>query len=183
MTKASLTAMQAMVSTPVAFILSALTTYPGMWVMEQPGVKAPGTANRRTFLPAKISSVLMSLGPSAPMVFNVPAALTGWQAALAGVAGGLAWLFLDNRGQTGPYDRRRLATAIVIYAIVLLLLTFFAPLGFTLADRPVGAILVLVGLGWSTVAAVAGCFADAPWRALRRYKLEEVILRGLKGFG
>src|SRR5690554_7096903 len=43
MTKASLTAVQTMASTPVAFILSEFTTKPGRWVAVQPGVKAPGT--------------------------------------------------------------------------------------------------------------------------------------------
>jgi peroxiredoxin len=40
MTKASFTAIQAMVSTPLALIASELTTNPGKWVIEQPGVKA-----------------------------------------------------------------------------------------------------------------------------------------------
>ncbi|MHA1548005.1 MAG: carbohydrate ABC transporter permease [Alphaproteobacteria bacterium] len=123
------------------------------------------------------------LGVSVTLVFNTPAELTGWAAAGAGVTSGLAWLFLDNNGQTAPYDRRRLGGAALAYAIVFLLLTFFSPLGFAVAERPIGALLILITLGLVTAAAVAACFGDAPWRALRRYKLETVILRGLKGFG
>src|SRR5690606_8714820 len=42
-----------------------------MWVLEQPGVKAPGTANRTTFLPLKMSSTVMGFGPSLVMVRRV----------------------------------------------------------------------------------------------------------------
>ena len=123
------------------------------------------------------------LGVAVTLIFNVPAALTGVAAAIAGAAGAVAWLMFDDNGQAEVYDRRRLAMAIVSYAVVLMALTFFAPLGFVLAERPISALLILIALGTSTVLAVAACFADAPWRALRRYKLEQVILRGLKGFG
>ncbi len=123
------------------------------------------------------------LGVSITMVFAVPAALTGWAAAAAGIVGALAWLLLDNAGRSGPYDTRRLVIAMIAYAIVLLLLTFFAPLGFALGERPVGGVLVLLVMSIVTVLAVAACFDDAPWRELRRYKFETVVLRGLKGFG
>ena len=65
MTKTSLTAMQAMVSTPLALRASAFCTKPGRCLALQVGVKAPGTAKRTTFLPLKISSVEISFGPSA----------------------------------------------------------------------------------------------------------------------
>ena len=68
MTNASLTDRQAMVSTPLALIVSALATKPGRCAMEQPGVNAPGSANSTTFLPLKMSSVEMLTGPSGPMV-------------------------------------------------------------------------------------------------------------------
>ena len=43
-----------------------------MCCLWQVGVKAPGTANRATFLPPKTSDVLAGLGaPSAPMVMKV----------------------------------------------------------------------------------------------------------------
>src|ERR1700761_4341802 len=64
MTNASLTAMQAMVSTPLAFSASAFCTKPGRCLALQVGVNAPGTAKRTTFLPLKISSVEISFGPS-----------------------------------------------------------------------------------------------------------------------
>ena len=64
MTKASLTEMQAMVSTPLAVISPRRSLKPGRWRAEQVGVKAPGTANRATVLPAKISSVVTGRGPS-----------------------------------------------------------------------------------------------------------------------
>ena len=54
MTKASLTAMHAIVSTPLALNAGALSLKPGRWRAEQVGVKAPGSANRATFLPLKI---------------------------------------------------------------------------------------------------------------------------------
>ena len=57
--------MQATVSTPLAFSASAFCTKPGRCLALQVGVKAPGTANRTTFLPLKISSVEISFGPSA----------------------------------------------------------------------------------------------------------------------
>ena len=67
-TKASLTAVTAMVSTPFALKAAALLTKLGMCMLVQVGVKAPGTANRATFLPLKMSSVVFGLlGPSAVM--------------------------------------------------------------------------------------------------------------------
>src|SRR6202142_3373379 len=72
MTKASLTAVTAMVSTPLALNAAALLTKLGMCMLVQVGVKAPGTANRATFLPLKISSVVFGLlGPSAVITRNV----------------------------------------------------------------------------------------------------------------
>src|SRR3546814_4971166 len=47
-TKASLTAMQAMVSTPLALNSAAFCTKPGRCLAEQVGVKAPGTENSTT---------------------------------------------------------------------------------------------------------------------------------------
>src|SRR5690606_38631267 len=49
----------------------AFTTKPGMWVTEQPGVKAPGTANNTTLRPLKKSPVDRSSGPLAPLVLMV----------------------------------------------------------------------------------------------------------------
>ena len=51
-TKASLTETQAMLSTPLLLISSAFSMKPGRCLRLQVGVKAPGTANRMTFLPA-----------------------------------------------------------------------------------------------------------------------------------
>src|SRR5450631_661005 len=71
-TNASLTAVTAMVSTPLALNAAALLTKLGMCMLVQVGVKAPGTANRATFLPLKISSVVLGLlGPSAVITRNV----------------------------------------------------------------------------------------------------------------
>ena len=123
------------------------------------------------------------LGVAITLVFGAPATLTGLAAALAGVAGAAAWMLLDDQGKAAPYDRRRLATAMVTFAIVFALATFFSPLGFEFADRPVGAILVLLGLSAVTVIAVAGSFGDRVWRMLRRYKFELVVMRSLKGLG
>ena len=52
MTKALLKAMQATISTPFPFNESSLSIYDGRWRPLQPGVKAPGTAKRTTFLSA-----------------------------------------------------------------------------------------------------------------------------------
>src|ERR1700733_15942519 len=72
MTKASLTEMHAMVSTPFALNLSASATNPGTCFAEQVGVNPPGNAKTTTFLPgAKSSSVVTALGPSGPIVRSV----------------------------------------------------------------------------------------------------------------
>src|SRR5512142_2264444 len=72
MTNASLTEMQAMVSTPLPLILSNEPTNPGTCLAEQVGVKAPGRAKATTFLPgANNSSVVTALGPSGPIVRSV----------------------------------------------------------------------------------------------------------------
>src|SRR3990170_1559390 len=70
MTKASLTDRQAMVSTPLARILSACWTKLGRCFAEQVGVKAPGSANSTTFLPLNRSSVVIVCMPSALIVFS-----------------------------------------------------------------------------------------------------------------
>ena len=57
MTKASLTEVQAISSTPFAASASRFSTKPGRWRAEQVGVKAPGTAKSATVRPRKKSSV------------------------------------------------------------------------------------------------------------------------------
>ncbi len=123
------------------------------------------------------------LGVTITLVFGAAASMTGLASAIAGALAGLSWLYLDGGGTRGYRDVRRLAIAAAIHALVMAVLTFFAPLGFALGDRPLGAILVLAALGLATVYAVAACFGDVDWRHLRRYKLEEVLIRALKGFG
>src|SRR5476649_343687 len=72
MTKASLTEMHATVLTPLALIASMLARNPGTCLALQVGVKAPGRAKATTFLPgANSSSVLIGLGPSAPIMRSV----------------------------------------------------------------------------------------------------------------
>ena len=71
-TKASLTPVTAMVSTPLALKAATLLRKLGMCRLLQVGVKAPGTANSTTFLPLKMSSVVFGLlGPSAVWARNV----------------------------------------------------------------------------------------------------------------
>ena len=65
MTKGSLTATQAMVSTPLALSASALPRKLGMCFSPQVGVKAPGTPNSTTVLPPRSSSLVIPAGPSA----------------------------------------------------------------------------------------------------------------------
>src|SRR5208282_559903 len=71
MTKASLTESQATVSTPLALTAAFFSMKPGRCLAEQVGVKAPGSANSTTFLPLNISSVVMSLMPSAVMCLSL----------------------------------------------------------------------------------------------------------------
>src|ERR1700678_825720 len=74
-TNTSLTAVQAMVSTPLALILSASSTKPGRCLASQVGVKAPGTEKNTTFLPLNNSSVVIFFGPSWVMREKVPAGI------------------------------------------------------------------------------------------------------------
>src|SRR4029077_16557434 len=69
-TKPSLTAVTAMVSTPLALMASAFCTNPGRWFLWQVGVNAPGTANSTNFLPLNTSSVVFQPGPSAVITLN-----------------------------------------------------------------------------------------------------------------
>jgi hypothetical protein len=62
--------MHAIVSTPFALNASAFCVNPGKCLALQVGVNAPGTANSTTFLPLKISSVEVSLGPSAVAIIS-----------------------------------------------------------------------------------------------------------------
>ena len=71
MTKASLTDRQTIASTPLALRASAASTKPGRCLAEHVGVKAPGSPNRATSLPLKMSSVPMASGPSAPMTLRL----------------------------------------------------------------------------------------------------------------
>src|SRR5664280_3545206 len=72
MTNTSFTPVTAMALTPFALMAAALFRKLGMCMLVQVGVKAPGTANRATFLPLKMSSVVLGLlGPSAVMTRNV----------------------------------------------------------------------------------------------------------------
>ena len=64
MTNTSLTPVTAIVSMPFALIAAAFFRKPGMWILWQVRVKAPGTANSTTFLPLKSSSVVLGLRPS-----------------------------------------------------------------------------------------------------------------------
>mmetsp|Transcript_19000 Transcript_19000/g.27394 ORF Transcript_19000/g.27394 Transcript_19000/m.27394 type:complete len:219 (-) Transcript_19000:11-667(-) len=65
-TKGSFTEMQQTVSTPLALMSSATSMNPGRWVLEQVGVKAPGSPQMATFLPANSSEAGSSEGfPSA----------------------------------------------------------------------------------------------------------------------
>src|SRR5665647_3555673 len=71
MTNTSFTPVTAMALTPFALMAAALFRKLGMCMLVQVGVKAPGTANRATFLPLKMSSVVLGLGPSAVITRNV----------------------------------------------------------------------------------------------------------------
>src|SRR5450631_915808 len=74
-TNTSLTAVQAMVSTPFALILSASSTNPGKCLASQVGVNAPATENSTTVLPVKSWSVVIFCGPSPVIRVNVPSGI------------------------------------------------------------------------------------------------------------
>src|SRR5687767_15159661 len=70
-TQASLTAIQAMVSTPLAFNSSDCVTKPGRCTREHPGVNAPGTAKSTTLPLPSTSPVRTESGaPSGPIVLS-----------------------------------------------------------------------------------------------------------------
>src|SRR5262245_52513831 len=74
-TNTSLTAMQAMVSMPLALSASACCRNPGRCFASQVGVNAPGTEKSTTFLPLKSCSVLIFCGPSLVMCVSTPAGI------------------------------------------------------------------------------------------------------------
>src|SRR5262245_31342058 len=75
MTNTSLTAMQAIVSTPFALSASKLWMLPCRCFASHVGLNAPGTENSTTFLPLKSWSVVTSWIPSLVFVLNVPAGI------------------------------------------------------------------------------------------------------------
>src|SRR6202521_1644021 len=111
MTNTSLTAMHAMVSTPLPRISSASCTNPGRCFASQVGVKAPGTENSTTSLPLKSSSVEKSLGPSLVILLSVPAGMRS-PALIAIVASpwpvGSSCLFRVQAPQVGEALERRI---------------------------------------------------------------------------
>ncbi|MCY3877498.1 MAG: carbohydrate ABC transporter permease [Rhodobacteraceae bacterium] len=125
-----------------------------------------------------INAVLIGVGIT--LVFGAAAEMTTFAAFFAGIAGAFAWLVSD-RYAAGLY--LRLALAGIAYALTICLLTYFAPLGIALANRPASGVLVLVSLAMTTVGAVAIAFRARDWTTLNRYRAEEVLIRALKGFG
>ncbi len=125
-----------------------------------------------------VNAVLIGVGIT--LVFGAAAEMTTFAAFFSGIAGAFVWLASD-RYATGVY--LRLGLAGIGYALTICLLTYFAPLGIALADRPVAGVLVLVSLAITTVGAVAIAFRARDWTTLNRYRAEEVLIRALKGFG
>lgn len=122
--------------------------------------------------------VSVVLGVGVTLALGWEASMTALAATLAGGAGAIAWLLADGRGRWP-----RLALAAAVYGLVLWLLTFFAPLGFALGEKPVKALAVTAGLAVGTVGAVALAFGRRDWRRLNRYRTEEVLGAALKGLG
>src|SRR5512145_3547539 len=113
-TKGSLTATQATVCTPFFLKASALSRKPGKCLRWQVGVKAPGTANSTTFLPANTSSVLRVSIPSAPSTRKVVLGRRSPTEILIGSSGLSLLIWRDHTGsatkrQDGfyPAGRRR----------------------------------------------------------------------------
>ncbi len=125
-----------------------------------------------------INSIVIGVGIT--LVFGVSAEMTTLAAIVAGIVGAFAWL-MSERYSDGLYVRMTLAC--LAYAIVISLLTFFAPLGIALGGRPIVGVLILVALAVTTVGCVAIAFRARDWKTLNRYRAEEVLIRALKGVG
>lgn len=114
------------------------------------------------------------------LAFGLPAQLSGLASAAAGT--GMAWLWLASAGriQSAP---ARAAACIAAGSVIHCLLTYFEPLGLSVASDPLTAVPALVALNGAILLAVFAAFRDRDWKVLNRYRLEEVVLRNLKGLG
>jgi len=69
------------------------------------------------------------------------------------------------------------------YALPLCLLTYFAPMGLSLATDTILSLIILLSLSAITIGCIAIAFHKRDWRDLNRYRYEEVLGRALKGLG
>ncbi len=120
------------------------------------------------------------VGVSVTLVFGVNASMTASAALIAGIPGALALLFA--RQVTGN-PTAQFCIGMAVFSVVLVLLTGFAPLGLPLGEVPITSLLVLATLAATAMGAVAIAFRKKDWRALNRYRMEEVLIRALKGLG
>ena len=120
------------------------------------------------------------LGVSVTLAFGVNASMTTTAALIAGIPGAVALLLARDWAGSA---RVQFVIAMAVYALVLCLLTGFAPLGVAFSVAPITAGLVLLTLAATTIGAIAIAFHKRDWRTLNRYRTEEVISRALKGLG
>ncbi|MDJ0631309.1 MAG: carbohydrate ABC transporter permease [Rhodobacter sp.] len=120
------------------------------------------------------------IGVSVTLVFGVDASMTALSALIAGIPGAVALLFARD---ITPNAWMQFLIGMAVYAVVLVALTGLAPLGLPLGTVPVTSVLVLATLAATTIGAVALAFHKMDWKALNRYRMEEVLIHALKGLG
>lgn len=116
---------------------------------------------------------------AAPLVLGVQTALTAFPGAIAGWGAAIVWLAAPAHWPRGV----NLLAGTIAFGLLLCLLTAFAPLGMALGAYPLWAPVLLVVLGVATTGAVAAAIGDAAQAALNRYRLEQILIRALKGLG
>ena len=120
------------------------------------------------------------LGISVTLVFGTDTEMTAVAALIAGIPAAVSLLLGRDLGWSG---RTAFLIAMLVHAVVLCALTQLAPLGLPLGAVPVTGTLVTLTLAAVTVGAIAIAFHQRNWRSLNRYRMEEVVIRTLKGLG
>jgi len=123
--------------------------------------------------------VAVTLGISVTLAFGVDATLTSLAATVAGIFGTAAYLLSGTRFQ----GRWPFFIGMAAYALPLCLLTYFAPMGLSLATDTILSLIILLSLSAITIGCIAIAFHKRDWRDLNRYRYEEVLGRALKGLG
>lgn len=125
-----------------------------------------------------LSAILVGL--LATLVLGAQVGLSVWPALVAGGLGAAVWLFMEGRV---PARGPRLGVASAVFAAALWGAASGAPFGLTAGVVPLGMLAMLGLVATLAMGIVALIFGGRDWRALNRYRLEEVLIRGLKAFG